>query len=209
MSLLEKSESAERAYYSLLSVFADLFAAEGNSGGDETARSLRDAMSKRLEPAGDTVEEHPALTKLLQESEDVVVRMVAAARPLIVWRHSGYDDGRIDPKIGLSMQTAYLIGPDAPIRVPGIKAGLFFQAPAVAYTRRSHAAEETFVILAGGAEWQRGDEPRRWLGAGVHVHHPSYVPHASHTFAKPLLCAWRWTGDIGLGSYRLEGWKAQ
>lgn len=130
---------------------------------------------------------------------------VRAAFDLMDWHYSGLSDGRIRPEIALRMMTTEVIGPDGMFDHPTVRIGLFAQSADVAYVTRKHAAEETFIMLGGAGDWQKGDEPVRGCVVGDVIHHPPMVPHSSRTHDRPLIALWRWTGDISYRAYELTG----
>jgi len=95
-----------------------------------------------------------------------------------------------------------LLGPGAPIPSDSLRFGLFYQAPGSHYPLHAHNAAETYAILSGSALWRAGD---RCLtpGPGDAVHHPPRMPHAMRAGPDGFLAIWRWSGDIGLDSYRM------
>ena len=77
------------------------------------------------------------------------------------------------------------------------------QSAGVAYTFRSHAAEETFFTIGGHAGWVQGDGPETRIGSGHLVFHASGTKHATMTYNAPIIALWRWSGDISWDSYRM------
>jgi len=71
------------------------------------------------------------------------------------------------------------------------------------YPPHAHAAEETYAMLAGNADWQIDLADWQHFEPGDLIHHPSEAPHATRTSALPILAAWRWSGDISTASYRM------
>ena len=96
-----------------------------------------------------------------------------------------------------------IVGSGAMVEADGVRGGLFMQRAGCYYPLHAHAAEETYAMLAGEAEWTVGDRAPVTLGPGSFSFHPADAAHATRTFARPILAAWRWSGDIGLESYRL------
>jgi dimethlysulfoniopropionate lyase len=183
-----------------------VFAAEGRPGGDEAARALGEVLMTRFGlPPPNPLDIVGDVTEALRSGNHPAVPATLAAWPLIDWHHSGLADGRIRPEIALSMATAELIGPNGMIFHPSVRVGLFMQVAGVDYVTRTHAAEETFVMLGGAGDWTcNGSLPLRQT-AGAYIHHPSGAPHASITRDDPLIAAWRWTGDIAYDGYSLDG----
>lgn len=207
-ALEELTSEARACWAALMHALADIFAAEGRPGGDAAAAALRsvtDAPYRRLDERTD-----PAMMNVLAETltdagAHPAAKAVADAGDLIPWHYSGLSDRRIPASMAHGMQTSYLIGPkDAAVIHPTVYAGLFLQTAELDYPARHHAAEETFFVLSGVAEWRVGESPPAWRAPGEYVFHPSYALHASRTAAAPTLAAWRWTGDIDFKTYELK-----
>ena len=100
------------------------------------------------------------------------------------------------------MITCEILGHRGPLKCDTCRVGLFAQISGVDYAVRTHAAEETFIMLAGQGEWRL--LPGEWvrLGPGGAAHHPSMAEHQSRSNGSAFLAAWRWTGDIGLETYK-------
>jgi len=84
-----------------------------------------------------------------------------------------------------------------------VRVGLWLQTKGVVYGPRKHAAEETFYIINGEAEWWSELKKTRLKGSGSYVFHASDIQHKSITSDKHVLTAWRWSGDIGFDKYVL------
>lgn len=199
--------AAERTRFdSLLEALAKVFEAEGCPGGDLAARECRKALGMPYRRLDESTDLGPVLEAALDHPDALpLARIVRAAGELIPWHYAGLSDNRIREPLARKMQTTYLIGPDGTIQHDTVWVGLFLQSPWVDYPIRTHAAEETFYVISGTAEWQVGDAPARLCPPGTYVQHPSYAPHASRTREEPVLAAWRWTGEIGLNTYELKG----
>ncbi|MEM7506360.1 MAG: dimethylsulfonioproprionate lyase family protein [Pseudomonadota bacterium] len=183
---------------------AELFAAEGRPGGVEVADALRDRRLKAHQKPGTSTSLDAEIVDLLSTTEALPAAGSAlAVMTALPWHYSGYHDGRIRAEVALSMATCEILGPTGLIHCDSCKVGLFAQAARHDYPARNHAAEETFIMIAGRAEWQC--DPGNWMeqGPGAILHHPSMAPHRSRTAESGLVAAWRWTGDIGTGSYAL------
>lgn len=193
------------AFHHLIAAIGNEFAAEGRPGGDEAAAAAQEITSTRARPEPGALPDHAeTLGALIDASAHPLARRVRAAFDDISWHYSGLADGRIRPEMARHMLTAELAGPDGQVHHPTVRLGLFFQMPGLNYVTREHAAEETFVMIAGGANWTVADETTH-RQAGEASHHPSMVPHSSATGASAVLAVWRWTGEISYGRYRLTG----
>ncbi len=194
------------AFHDLALAIADLYAAEGRPGGDATARALRDAAADLPELAPTPPPPHlDQLKEALGLSPHTLAKAIADALPVIVWQHAGLADGRIVAEVAVQMLTAEIIGPTGMIFNATLRAGLFLQTRGVAYTTRSHAAEETYFPLTGTARWSLNGTTPKPRPFGQFIFHPSMAPHATFTDADPLLALWRWSGDIGWDSYEMAG----
>ena len=190
----------------LFTELATLFDAEGRPGGDIAARALRQHAQDAPAKAGTQTSLSEVVTGLLSCS-----RAVPAARAALTlmgqmpWQYSGLRDGRIRPEVALDMVTCELLGPTGMVTAEGVRVGLFVQRPGKVYPSRHHAAEETFVMLSGSAEWQAGDGEWWQAGPGDQIHHPSMISHRSNAGPDGFIAAWRWTGDIAFERYTLTG----
>ncbi len=189
----------------LLHTLAGLYAAENRRGGDLAARALLAAANKKcnLQPAG-PAPLASALAQCLADDPHPLSGLIRAAGSWIKWGGSDLGD-RIKDSIAKKMMLVELVGPDGMFPSDAVRVGLWLQAAGVDYTTRSHAAEETFIILGGHAIWQSGENPAKTRGCGAMIHHPSNLPHCDCTTDAPLLAAWRWSGDIAIEQYTLKG----
>ena len=190
----------------LIDALVALFEAERHSGGDEAAAALRRHRDDPVHHAGTTTELDAEIRAMCAEPDAIpAAHRVEAAWDVLPWHFSGLSDGRIPEHVARRMITCEVIGSRGAIDCGTCRIGLFAQAPGVDYPIRTHAAEETFIMLAGRGDWRRAGEDWRALGPGEHSHHPSMIEHQSRTAERGFLAAWRWTGDIGLESYLFRG----
>lgn len=98
-----------------------------------------------------------------------------------------------------------LIGPDGLVPSTQVRMGLYGMLPGYEYGIRTHLAEEVFVMLAGEADWKRGDGPYIPCRRGKRVYHPSMLPHATRTRDNAFLSLYIWRGDVSTDSYRYHG----
>lgn len=187
----------------LLTALQDLYAQEDRPGAAEAVEALAsvNASDTQLAP------HNPLPDRLAAVWADAPVANHAPytnASDLLHWQLSGLKDGRIRPEIAQDLMTCQIIGPVGMIYHPTVKVGLFFQSAGVDYVTRIHAAEETFIMLAGEGDWTC-DDITQTAQAGAIIHHPSNAPHKSVTRDRALLAAWRWTGDIDFANYTLIG----
>ena len=185
---------------------ARIYEAEGRPGGDEAAAALRYHRHDRPITAATRTHLTPFIASLLHRPDALpVAARILPLLALMPWHYSGLSDGRIRPEIAQNMATCELIGPNGLIRHNRCKVGLFVQSAEIDYPARHHAAEETFVMLAGEGNWQSGDGPWQTQLPGSYIHHPSMTLHQSRSGPAGFIAAWRWTGEIGLDSYKLVG----
>lgn len=98
-----------------------------------------------------------------------------------------------------------LVGPEGLAPSETVRLGLYGIGPNFEYGLRTHAAEEIFVMLAGEADWMRGDAPYAPLRTGGRAHHPSMLPHATRTGAEAFMSLYIWHGDVATSSYVYQG----
>lgn len=190
----------------LLEDLAVLFAKEGREGGDAASEALLQA-AKNVDPLlADRPNPYEAeLRAGLSLTPEPIVGKILAAMPYIRWGASDLRDGRIPDDLAENMPMCELVGPDGMFHHDTVRTGLWLQTPDMIYGPRAHAAEETFLLLAGEALWSVNEEHSAPQGAGKIVHHPSYIQHTSITKVKSVFAAWRWSGDIGFDKYALQG----
>lgn len=183
-----------------LSEMATAFHAENRTDAIETAQRLRTAAFSGQN--GLSMRDADAIRALLFASSHPCARAMLDAFDALPWG--------INPvagQIGSGYDEIYtvcdLMGPESPIRSGGLRAGLYYQRPNCRYALHSHAAVETYVIVAGSALWTAGDA-RKLLGPGDSVHHTTYLPHACQTGPDGVVALWRWSGDIATASYRIH-----
>ncbi|MEM7093101.1 MAG: dimethylsulfonioproprionate lyase family protein [Actinomycetota bacterium] len=95
---------------------------------------------------------------------------------------------------------AELLGPDGAVETHELRFGFFLIGPHADYVRHWHAAEELYMVLSGGAEWNLDDGWRR-RSAGDIVRVPSMTPHAIRTSTSPVLMLYSWTGNLTFDTY--------
>jgi len=73
-------------------------------------------------------------------------------------------------------------------------AGMVLQGPGITYPPHVHKAVEVYWVLAGTADWQKGDE---WSthGPGTVILHDTGVRHATTTRSEPQLLFFAWVTD--------------
>jgi mannose-6-phosphate isomerase-like protein (cupin superfamily) len=73
---------------------------------------------------------------------------------------------------------------------------MVLQGPGITYPPHVHKAVEVYWVLAGTADWQKGDE---WSthGPGTVILHDTGVRHATTTRSEPQLLFFAWVTDPG------------
>ncbi|WP_186766410.1 dimethylsulfonioproprionate lyase family protein [Phaeobacter marinintestinus] len=185
---------------SFLNEMADAFRTEDRTEAQETAQTLASAAFAGTAPADFSDSE--AIRTLLFASPHPCAASMLAAHDKLPWgvnpvaRKARTKDLEI-------YAVCDLMGPDSPVYSGHLRAGIYYQRPNLRYALHSHAAAETYVIVAGSALWTAGDT-RKLLGPGDAVHHSTYLPHACQTGPEGVIALWRWSGDIGTDSYRIH-----
>lgn len=206
MPATNSSVSPAAALAALMTGLAERYAAEGRPGGDAAATAL--AHAARQVPASLPLLPHSFDAPLAQafgDAPDDLGRLAAAAAPVIRWRPADLGEDRIGKPLADAMPMCELVGPDGMFLDAHIRVGLWVQTPGLTYGPRRHAAEETFLILAGQALWQAEGRADALQSTGAIIHHPSNILHTSITTDRPLLAAWRWSGEVGFEHYALTG----
>jgi quercetin dioxygenase-like cupin family protein len=152
------------------------------------------ALAEAAEPAAAPTH-HPAVRHLgaaLEGFSDLGA--FPESGPLLPWRH-GYQPHPSRPGLEDRLAWVELIGPEAPLRYPGLCLGFVLIAPDTEYPLHAHPAVELYHIISGRALWTAGEtvEQRR---AADFILHPSGIPHAMKTAEEPLLTIYTWTGDV-------------
>jgi mannose-6-phosphate isomerase-like protein (cupin superfamily) len=192
----------DRAMDRLLEALAGIYAAEGREEAARTAAQLRGAVGADCwQRQGACGFEAGLRTTACAPGAHPAAALVAAAQPFLPWGNNPAE-GRMSAKAAAATASATLMGPDDPIRCDDLLLGVFWQRPDSYYALHNHDADETYVILAGGADWRAGED-RHWRGPGAVIHHPSGLPHAFRAGPQGLLAAWRWSGDVNFHSYRM------
>ena len=85
-----------------------------------------------------------------------------------------------------------LLGPAGHARDVSVAMGILLLAPRITYPPHAHHARETYVVVAGRAQWCQGDGSWRVRLPGDRIEHASSEPHAMRTTDEPLLAAYLW-----------------
>ncbi len=92
---------------------------------------------------------------------------------------------------------AETIGKQGPFISTRVRAGIGIWGPDIDYPAHRHEAEEVYVLLAGSARFQRGQDPSERKSAGDVVHIPSMTAHGFRCGTEPLALFYIWqAGDL-------------
>ncbi|MEM7377429.1 MAG: dimethylsulfonioproprionate lyase family protein [Pseudomonadota bacterium] len=179
-------------------------ALDGDTAIEATGRAaLRDARS-RINPAATPSPLQPSILAVMAAPDAHPVCAQVANEPL-PW---GPPQTSSDPRyVAVSTTKAHveLVGPDGLARADDVRIGLYGMVPNAEYGARTHPAEEVFVMLAGAADWARGDAPYAGHTPGARSWHPSMLPHATRTRASAFLSLYIWQGDVSTDNYVYRG----
>ena len=90
-----------------------------------------------------------------------------------------------------------VVGPwGGPLATGAYGFGLLLMGPHTTYPRHHHVAREVYYVIAGTADWMRGEEAWAPRAPGSAIYHPSAVPHATRTAAEPLLAVAMWVDGL-------------
>ena len=187
----------------MISGLATLFEAEAREGGTLAARRLRQTSRASYRQSGSVQSPHElladvcALTGAVPLCQDV--RDAALLLDWTLWEGEG-----LAADISARLFTTELVGPDGHFPAEDVRVGLLVSDRQTHYPLSSHSGEETYIVLAGTAEWIIGDTPYTPMPPGTFVHHPAWAPHGRRTLDEPFLGAWRWSGDLDLTSFSVQ-----
>jgi mannose-6-phosphate isomerase-like protein (cupin superfamily) len=135
----------------------------------------------------------PALPALAAPDTGRLVELLVEAASSLAWRRT-YAAGEVSPAFLARYGWAELLGPYGPLASHRLRLGFLLLGPDTLYRPHAHAAEELYLVLAGTAAWQHGQEPWQDRPPGTAIHHPPRLPHATRTAAEPLLALYLWWG---------------
>jgi len=93
---------------------------------------------------------------------------------------------------------AEVVGRHGPFLSTRVRAGLGVWGPNIVYPPHRHRAEETYIVVAGAAEFTLGEDARAPASkriAGDVVHVPSMTTHGFRTRDDPVLILYLWQGS--------------
>lgn len=98
-----------------------------------------------------------------------------------------------------------LVGPDGIVRRNDVRVGVYGIRPGANYGIRTHPAEELFVMVAGKAQWLKGEENYAVRRNGARIHHVSGIPHATRTTDSAFMSIYVWSGDVSFDNFVYSG----
>lgn len=188
------------SFAALLNGLAAGFAREPREGGRMAARALAgaDVNQYRALPSPEDPSAVLAAAAALPNALPLAAT-VLNCRELIAW--TCWEGEGLAKDLSRRLFTAELLGPDGHIPAPDLRVGLLISEAWTDYPVSNHSGEETYLVLAGVAEWVVGTSGYAAQTPGTLVHHPAWAPHGRRTREEPFLGAWRWSGDLDLGSF--------
>lgn len=76
-------------------------------------------------------------------------------------------------EVSSKLHTTELVGPDGHIQADRVRVELLVSDIETDYPMSVHAVEETYLVIAGVAEWAVGDTNFMQRAPGDFVHHPA------------------------------------
>jgi hypothetical protein len=163
-----------------------------------SAARTNDAVELRLYP----VLQHLGHALTLSGNVSAVCAKLEPFRPRLRWQQN-------PNYAGADFLSGYayceLLGPAGPLRHPDIALGLLLLGPRITYPEHAHPAAEVYAVVAGCAQWRRGDRVWCRRAPGERIHHASNEPHAMRTTDEPLLAAYLWQDHLNVAAHLLEG----
>jgi len=125
------------------------------------------------------------------------------------YRHAPPSPAFLD-NYGYAVIAGPAAGAPALVSSEALALGVLLLGPHTHYPLHRHPAVELYVVLTRGGRWRRGTRPWRIEPPGTVIHHPSLMPHATRSGARPLLAVYLWRGDLAtaarfVGRQRNEG----
>ena len=128
---------------------------------------------------------------------DPLLAPLAKLGPALRWvQNPNYVAAPPSPEFLASYGYAVLAGPGGLVGSGDLALGILILGPGIHYPSHNHPAVEIYVVLAGEAEWQKGEGPWRREKPGTVIRHDSMVSHAMRALGEPLLAAYVWRGDL-------------
>lgn len=124
-----------------------------------------------------------------------LVSEIAGLTEALNWRY-GYAPHPDWPGLDDRIAFAPIIGGQGVLNDDKARLGLTLLAPHTHYPLHAHPAIETYLVLAGTAEWRLGGKPFERQAPGALILHESGMGHAMQTDADPMLALYVWRGDL-------------
>ncbi len=145
----------------------------------------------------------PLMSLANAETQSLVDTIVEAA-PTLCWQQS-YTQAQVGADHLARYGWFNLISPEGIFLSDDLRLSVGIWGQGLTYPRHWHAPRETYVVLAGNAEFHtEGRAPVR-VHAGGTVDHPSNIPHGMIFDQAPLMALAIWQGDGLLTPSTLEG----
>jgi Dimethlysulfonioproprionate lyase len=133
----------------------------------------------------------------LVAGEGALLAPLAKLGPALRWvQNPNYVAAPPSPDFLAGYGYAVLAGPGGLVASDALALGVLLLGPGLHYPSHNHPAVEIYVVLAGEAEWQKGEEPWRREPPGRVIQHDSMVSHAMRALDEPLLATYLWRGDL-------------
>lgn len=142
---------------------------------------------------------HIPAADLMRDDETLVSQQYAtlrdafvAAGPFAQWRET-YKGTDIGDEFMARFGCYCLIGDGGPFASETMRAWVVYMPRHLHYLWHHHPGEETYLILAGEAEFLRTDHAPEILREGDTVTHEANQPHATETYDLPVMAyvVWR------------------
>ncbi|MEM8688961.1 MAG: dimethylsulfonioproprionate lyase family protein [Pseudomonadota bacterium] len=193
-------EAARTHLSSLISGLAALFDTEGRDGGALAAIRLRASLRAQFRRSSSEHSPGALLSEACAlEGALALCQHVRHANPLLEW--TLWEGEGLATDISARLFTTELLGPDGHFPAEDVRVGLLVSDRQTDYPLSSHSGEETYIVLAGTAEWIVGDTPYTPKPPGAFIHHPAWTLHGRRTLEEPFVGAWRWSGDLDLTNF--------
>ncbi|WP_300513722.1 dimethylsulfonioproprionate lyase family protein [Aliiroseovarius sp.] len=152
-------------------------------------------LPSRPVPAADLVADFP-LSGI--DMTQPLIDAVRATTHLAAWKRTYGEE-----EVGADFRNRYgyyeLFGPTGHFHSASLRGYIAYWGEGLRYDWHSHEAEEIYLCLSGGAEFEREDGVA-FLGAGDTREHAGWQAHAMTTTDRPILTfvLWRGAGLAGL-----------